>query len=247
MENMRIFVAIDDTDSIDEGSTGESANQIIKLIEKNHWGSCQGLTRHQLLLHPDIAYTSHNSSMCFVTDIEAIYLELLIEEASSFLERESAPGSDPGLCVAVEERVQDLEGLMRFGYETKKRIITKEEAYELARKLGVHLSEHGGTGLGVIGALAGIGLRMTNNDGRFQGKLKLKTPGAIISVAEILSSSPTESVQSLTGYVLGEEEEVRLGVKLKTVLLNGKRTFLVYRQEGRSEWETCTNAQLEDY
>ncbi|SPF45599.1 conserved hypothetical protein [Candidatus Desulfosporosinus infrequens] len=244
---MKIYVAIDDTDNINEGATGDSANQIIKLIEKNHWGSCQGLTRHQLLLHPDIPYTSHNSSMCFIADIEAGYLELLIEEASGFLERESAPGSDPGLCVAVEEQVKNLASLIHFGYETKNRVITKEEAYELAGKLGVHLSEHGGTGLGVIGALAGVGLRMTNNDGRFQGKLKLKMPGAIISVAEIISSSPTESVQSLTGHVLGENEEVRLGEKLKTVLLNGKRTFLVYRQEGRSEWETCTNAQLKDY
>ena len=68
-----------------------------------------------------------------------------------------------------------------------------------------------------------------------------------MSVAEIISSSPTECVQSLTGYVLGEEEEVRLGAKLKTVLLNGKRTFLVYRQESGSEWKTSTNAQLEEY
>lgn len=244
---MKIYVGIDDTDNIEQGATGETANQLIKLIEKNRWGSCQGLTRHQLLLHPDIAYTSHNSSMCFVAEIEAWYLERLILEASSFLELESAPGSDPGLCVVVEDQLRDVMDLICFGYETKKRVMIKEEAYDLAGKLGVHLSEHGGTGLGVIGALAGVGLRMTNNDGRFQGKLKIKTPGATISVAEIISSSSTEIVQSLTGYVLGEDEGVLLGEKLKTVLLNGKRTFLVYRQAGRAEWETCTNAQLEKY
>ncbi len=133
--------------------------------------------------------------------------------------------------------------LIAYGYEAKKRIVTKEEAHSLARKLGVHLSEHGGTGLGVIGALAGVGLRMTNNDGRFQGKLKLKKHGATISVAEIKSSGLVERVRSLEGYILQEHEEVRLGEKLKTVLLDGMRNLLVYRRE----WETCTNAHLEDY
>lgn len=244
---MKIYVAIDDTDNIDEGATGESANRIIKMIKIKQWGNCQGLTRHQLLIHPDIPYTSHNSAMCFTADIEAGYLDPLIKEAGEFLASDSAPGSDPGLCVAVEERIQDAQKLINYGYEAKKRIITKEEAYELALKLGVHLSEHGGTGIGVIGALAGVGLRMTNNDGRFQGKLVLKAPGAIVSVAEIISSGPTEIVQSLAGYSLGENEEVRLGEKLKNVLLNGKRTLLVYKQEGWTGWNTCTNEQLKDY
>lgn len=244
---MKIYVGIDDTDSIDQGATGQSANQLIKLIENKQWGRCEGLTRHQLLLHPDIPYTSHNSSMCFPADIEAAYLNPLIEEAGKFLERDSAPGSDPGLCVVVAEQLQDADSLIAYGYETKKRIVTKEEAYGLARKLGVHLSEHGGTGIGVIGALAGVGLRMTNNDGRFQGKLKLKMPGATMSVAEVKSSSSVEKVQSLAGYILHDDEELRLGKKLKTVLLDGKRTLLVYHPEGKLEWETCTNAHLEDY
>lgn len=244
---MKVFVGIDDTDSIEQGATGISAKQLIKMIENHHWGSCQGLTRHQLLLHPDIAYTSHNSSMCFIADMDAGYLEPLIKEAGKFLEYDSAPGSDPGLCVAAEELLQDTKTLIAFGYETKKRIMTKEEAYGLAKNLGVHLSEHGGTGLGVIGALAGVGLRMTNNDGRFQGLLKLKIPGETIRVAEIKSSSPVERVQSLNGYILRDDEELRLGVKLKTVLLDGKRTLLVYCPAGGLEWETCTNAHLEDY
>ncbi|SFH10200.1 tRNA(Ile2) 2-agmatinylcytidine synthetase [Desulfotomaculum arcticum] len=244
---MKIYVGIDDTDNIDQGATGASANQVIKIVEENHWGSCQGLTRHQLLLHPDIAYTSHNSSMCFIAEIEAACLEPLIEEAGQFLEQHSAPGSDPGLCVVVEEQLRDTESLIAYGYETKIRIMTKEEAYALAGKLGVHLSEHGGTGLGVIGALAGVGLRMTNNDGRFQGKLQLKAPGAIINVAEIISSSPVERVQSVDGYVLREDEEVRLGNKLKTVLLDGKRILPVYRREDGLAWETCTNSHLEHY
>lgn len=244
---MKIYVGIDDTDNIEQGATGKSANQLMRIIEEQSWGKCRWLTRHQLLLHPDIAYTSHNSSMCFTADIEAVYLNSLIEEAGKFLERDSAPGADPGLCVVTAEQLQGAEELIAYGYETKKRIVTKEEAYGLAKKLRIHLSEHGGTGLGVIGALAGVGLRLTNNDGRFQGRLKIKKPGATISVAEIKSSSPVDRVQSVDGYVLQEDEEVRLGEKLKTVLLDGMRNLLVYRRENNLEWETCTNAHLENY
>lgn len=244
---MKIYIAIDDTDNIDEGATGQSAKQIMKRIEKKYSGICQGLTRHQLLLHPDIAYTSHNSSMCFVAEIDAGCLDLIIPEIGDFLARESAPGSDPGLCLVIDEKIQDRNCLINFGYEAKRRIMTKEEAYALAHELNFHLSEHGGTGLGVIGALAGVGLRMTNNDGRFQGRLEIKELGTVVNVAEILKESPVEIVQSLDGYVLGSDEEVRLGEKLKTVLLKGKQTLLVYHGESRVEWNTCLNEHLEKY
>ena len=61
---MEIYVAIDDTDSLEFGATGQSANELRRLIEDKGWGKSEAVTRHQLLLHPDIPYTSHNSSMC---------------------------------------------------------------------------------------------------------------------------------------------------------------------------------------
>ncbi len=244
---MLTYIGIDDTDNLEVGATGETANHLIKLIESKHWGRCQAVTRHQLYLHPDIPYTSHNSSMCFAADMETGCIESLMQGISGFLKQESAPGSDPGFCLAIEEQIRERDSLIDFGYEAKKRVVTKAEAYELAKKANIHLSEHGGTGLGVIGALAGVGLRMTNNDGRFQGKLKIKEPGTRIKVGEMLSKGLMDSVQSLDGYVLDQDEEVRLGEKLKTVLLGGKRVFLVYQREGIREWETCLNNHLEKY
>ncbi|MGI5879545.1 MAG: hypothetical protein ACOX6L_02970 [Syntrophomonadaceae bacterium] len=248
---MKIYIAIDDTDNLEIGATGQTANDLIKMIENNQWGNCQAVTRHQLLLHPDIPYTSHNSSMCFIAEIKPEYLNDLIAEAGNLLQRESAPGSDPGLCIVIEEQVLvrgQMHILVEFGYKVKEKVITKQEAYDLARQIDVHLSEHGGNGLGVIGALAAVGLRMTNNDGRFQGRLKLEAPEGLISVAGIKSNSQVERVQSLDGYLLQDDEQVRLGEKLKTVLLEGKRTLLVYSEgNDKSEWKTCTNTQLKDY
>ena len=244
---MKIYVAIDDTDSIDVGSTGESANEIIRHIENSNRGTCHGLTRHQLLIHEDIPYTSHNSSMCFTADIEAEFLEQLIRDAGNFLRSGSAPGSDPGLCVAVEERIPDSSRLMDFGRDAKIRIVTKDDAYSLAGDLGVHLSEHGGDGMGVIGALAGVGLRMTENDGRFQGKMKLKIEGDAVTVEEIMGLALVEIVKTKDGYVLDRDEMVRPGDNLKTVLLDGRRTLLVCRSENYSGWDACTKDQLKEY
>ena len=96
---MNIFVCIDDTDNIDSRGTGELASLLAKALEKNGWGESQAVTRHQMLVHPDIPYTSHNSSMCFAAEIAAEHLSALTEFAKEFLVRESAEGSDPGLCI----------------------------------------------------------------------------------------------------------------------------------------------------
>jgi hypothetical protein len=248
---MRILVSIDDTDNIDvKRGTGELASMIADAIVEKDWGSSAPVTRHQLLVHPDIPYTSHNSSMCFVADIHPSRLNQLITYASDFLEKESAAGSDPGLCVAVIERLVHPGWLIAFGYSAKQEVLTKDYAYALAEELEVHLSEHGGTGQGIIGALAGAGLRLGGNDGRFRGKLKIKAENEIASVAEIRAKSTVDIVKSLeAGYILKENELVRLGETVKPVLLSGKSVLLVNSvvTDKDAPWTTISKNQLKDY
>ncbi len=242
---MKIYIGIDDTDSLEIGATGQSANELRNIIKDKGWGEPEPVTRHQLLLHPDVPYTSHNSSMCFSVDMELDKLDEFIACAADFLQTTSAPGSDPGLCVALNDRIKDIELLMSFGYKTKKEIVFKDEAYEVAQDCGIHLSEHGGTGQGIIGALAGIALRMSGNDGRFQGRTKLKDSGEKMGVGSIIASTKIEEIQSIDGQVLTDNETLVIGEKIKTVLLDGKRKLLVYRENG--EWHTCNNKHLENY
>lgn len=242
---MKIFVAIDDTDSLEMGSTGRSANELRKLIKDKGWGETQPVTRHQLLLHPDIPYTSHNSAMCFIADICEESCAEFITAAGDFLQTTSAPGSDPGLCVAIDEQIQEAELLMRFGFKAKEEILNKEEAYYTAKKCNIHLSEHGGNGDGVIGALAGIALRMSGNDGRFQGRTELKEPGEIMAIGDVLTQTDIDEVQSIDGELLDADATVILGEKIKSVLLDGKKKLLVYREA--DGWHTCNNKQLRAY
>ncbi|HEX3012214.1 MAG TPA: hypothetical protein VHQ70_09325 [Syntrophomonadaceae bacterium] len=242
---MKLYIAIDDTDSLEVGATGQSANEMRRIIKDKGWGSTEPVTRHQLLIHPDVPYTSHNSSMCFIAEIEEDKLDQFIDYAADFLKETSAPGSDPGLCVAVSENIKNLDKLMSFGVRAKKQVLSKEEAYQTARECNVHLSEHGGTGQGVIGALAGLSLRLTGNDGRFQGRTNLKATGEIMKVEEIIAGTEIEEIQSVDGQVLALDEKLVVGEKIKTVLLDNKRKLLVYWEN--NQWHTCTNKHLEKY
>ncbi len=246
---MRILVSIDDTDDLESRGTGELASLIAADLERNGWGTSSFVTRHQLLVHPDIPYTSHNSAMCFSAEINESYLEKVIDHASSFLGRESAPGSDPGLCVAVLDRLTNHDHLIDFGRQAKQTVLTKEAAYETARREGVHLSEHGGSGQGVIGALAGAGLRLSGNDGRMKGGLRIPADNGVLNVADLISTfSEVDTVRTLDGEPLGDADLVRIDEKAKTVLLDGLSVLLVTPSPGGSvPWQTVHRKQLKRY
>jgi hypothetical protein len=247
---VKIFVSIDDTDNLESMGTGHLAARLISQIEEKGWGSSSFITRHQLFVHPDVPYTSHNSAMCFQAELKDSSLAGLIDYAASFLRQQSAPGSDPGLCIAICEMLKFPAEILDFGRGAKEQVLTKDAAYSLAARLGIHLSEHGGTGGGVIGALAGVGLRLSGNDGRIRGKIQLENENGITKVARVCSRPEVASVQSLAGQTLANEERIVLGEKVKTVLLDNKPVLLVAPLETPSNqacWRTCTKEELRIY
>jgi len=248
---MRTLVCIDDTDNLETRGTGALASAMIEHIEGKGWGKCSYITRHQLYFHQDIPYTSHNSAMCFVIDHQHNIRDPLTAFASDFLKRESAEGSDPGLCIAKYENYKNHQPLINYGLRAKKEILTKELAYNTAKELGIHLSEHGGTGGGIIGALAGVGLRLSGNDGRIKGKIKFPIPGDILTVKEILENSDIDIVQSLEGNPIFENDKIKLGEKVKAVFLDHRKVLLVYKELDIESkiycWHTCIKDQLKKY
>ena len=247
---MELIIGIDDTDNIESRGTGQLAAILAGEVQDRGLGKCAPVTRHQMLVHPDIPYTSHNSAMCFPVTVRPGAYGDVIELAQSFLRRESAEGSDPGLCIIDMARQGDHSPLVEFGLRAKREVLQKQEAYALADRLGIHLSEHGGTGLGVIGALAGCGLRLTGNDGRFRGHFQIGPVGETLKVFELIQRTGVDLVQSLDGEPLAPEAAVRIGEKVKAVLLGGKATMLVYNDSGNGAppcWKTCDKKQLRVY
>jgi hypothetical protein len=247
---MNILVSIDDTDSIDSRGTGELAFLLGQEMERNGWGKFGIITRHQLLVHPDVPYTSHNSSMCFNFDMKDGFMGNLTDHAARFLVKESAPGSDPGLCIAAIERIRKPELLIEFGRRAKQSVITMAEAVTLAAEAEIHLSSHGGTEQGIIGALAGVGLRLSGNDGRLRGKLEIPSEDGVTTVGNILSHPRVDTVRTPDGVFPDGGGRIKLVDKVKTVLLGGEMVLLVVPEGDGGNvggWRNCTRQELKCY
>jgi len=244
---VKSLLCIDDTDEKGGPGTGHLLQALCDRIKEKGMGTCSAISRHQLFVDDAIPYTSHNSSLCCAVRLLQPSLHDMIVFCGTYLEENSARGSDPGLCVVPLVPGMEIPRLIDFGRRAKREVITKEAAYGLARRLGVHLSEHGGTGQGVVGALAGTGLRLSENDGRFRGWYHLGRAGDSCRVAELTVHPFIDTVQSeATGQPLSPESVVRFGGdELKLVLKGGQQTLLV--TETDDGWRTLTKAEVKRY
>ncbi len=224
---MKLIISMDDTDNLESQGTGWLVDEACTQMRALGWGHFSMISRHQLFVHPEIPYTSHNSSMVFeaTTDVPQ---ENIIEFLSRFLVSRSAPGSDPGLCVTPELLPEAREAIVSFGLRAKKEVLTKDQAYALARELGVHLSEHGGTGGGVIGALAGVGLRLWGNDGRYRSWFHFGPSGEIMTTIKLKTYAPVEDIRTADGRMVAQDARIVLCDQIKTVRMGGKSTLLVH-------------------
>jgi hypothetical protein len=233
---MIIWIGIDDTDNLDSRGTGFLARSMSEYLTKKNLGRCEWISRHQLLVDPAIPYTSHNSSLClkWLTTTEKI--DLIIQESSTFLAAQSATGSDPGLCIVTES--ESDQSLIEFGYEAKRKVLTKEYALLLANSLPIHLSEHGGTGGGIIGALAGVGLSSSGNDGRFVWLKGIREMKGIFSAYQIVKQSGVNRIQSLDQNVIDSDDTIDIGEWFRPVLIGHQAVLLVEpSQSTASKWK----------
>jgi tRNA(Ile2) C34 agmatinyltransferase TiaS len=230
---MRFYVGFDDTDIVgaDRG-TGKLARWFEEVLPDG----CRpwGVIRHQLLVHPSIPYTSHNSSACVVVDApDRSFREILIEAAKGHLRRHFLEGSDPGLCVASEE--DDLEGLVAHGLTCTRRVVVAEEAYAAAR--ACHLSGHGGTKGGIIGAAAAVGLTAWGWSGRFIGYGRLRELGDEVTVAELAAEEVQVVSVDRDGQVPAPDDSVLTGGWIRPRLWAGC-PVLPLRPLGPGLWQT---------
>ncbi len=221
---MRYLLGIDDTDNKDSRGTGYRARCLAELIEKNNIGSVIGISRHQLFVHPDIPYTSQNSSACL--DVIADDYSQLQLFARAFILKDSAPGSDAAVCLKAWDEIPG--DMVAYGNNAKKIVLNMDMAYNLAKKNNIYLEGLTGEHTGVIGALAAIGLRKGENDGRFiwlSGK-NLRELEGTISIEELKNQIPLDAVLTLNGEELKNETMLELGNWIRPIMQNGKKILI---------------------
>jgi hypothetical protein len=230
---MRVYVGFDDTDTIDaDRGTGKLARWFEQELPEGcvMWG----VVRQQLLLDPAIPYTSHNSAACAVIEIpDPSLVQTLIDRGIQHIEKHFIPGSDPGLCIAAEGN-ETLSGLISFGRLCATKVVTKKDAVQAAA--GVHLSGHGGTHDGIIGAAAGVGLTAYGWGGRFIEFKKLrdfpdKVPVSMLEAAGIVVVSVDRDA-----LVPGTEDLVDTKGWLRPRLWASRPTLPVF-SSGENLWE----------
>ena len=127
---MKLLIGVDDTDNKDSRGTGYLSRQLAHLIESNNLGRVNGITRHQLYVHQDIAYTSQNSSACL--DVESNQENELILYCANFLKENAAQGSDAGLCIVTWKEINDE--IIDWGRSAKKEVLNLVDAKVLPGK-----------------------------------------------------------------------------------------------------------------
>jgi hypothetical protein len=244
MNSYKTYICIDDTDEIGyEKSTGLLSEEIGEYIKSKYKKECSLITRHQLFIHEDIPYTSHNSSMCFTTMLNDNEKEEITKFVIDYIEKYAAPSSQPGVCIGFEKDFIDTKALIKYGFDAKQRVLNKDEAYAMAKLQNLHLSEHKNGGQGVIGALAGVALRLYGSDGRVKGNLKIAQDK--ISVGELLQYDSIDEVCFEDGSLASTQIVVQINDKLKRVMLNHKSIVLI--QKENDEYTLLTTEQLRKY
>jgi len=243
---MKIYVALDDSRQLDGGKAGETASVLTRVIEEKGWGRCSIPSRHRLYPNPATGCKKHNTARSFSADIEAQYLDCFITYACELIKATGTPDSNAGLAVAIPELMENVQELIDYAGRVKEGLVDKAEALAMARKPGLYVLELNGTGQGIIGAVAGVGLRITGNDGQFRGKLQLsKEVDYVATVREIIDKTYVEQVKNMGFENISDDETVRMGEKVKVVLLDDKYTLMVFPTEiEEPKWQTSTTTML---
>lgn len=230
-----LLLGVDDTDVIGhKPGTGRLARELGADLEAQGLARLVGVVRQQLLVDPRIPYTSHNSPACLVLAADdAGALATIFAAAARYVTRRSARGSDPGLCIAPTATVG--EEVKLFGVLASLDVVTQEDALTLARQEGIRLEALGGSGDGVIGALAGVGLTAAGNAGRFlEYAGGLRNLGDPVAAGVLRERGIALLNLSRNAEPIPNEARIRTGDRVRPRLLAGKPVLLV--ESGPDGW-----------
>ena len=157
------------------------------------------------------------------------------------------------LSAEQEEFSGKLRRLVEFGEQAKVRFCSIEEAYKLAQSIPcVSLEACCGNESGVVGALAGVGLRLGGNDGRFRGKNCLSflehleeslTVGAAVRGLKTRVAGPVLAI-TVEGLPLDHATPLSFHEEAKPVLMDAAMTLVCSLVGGIAY--PCTKDDLSD-
>ncbi len=227
-----IYLGIDDTDTLETPGTNSLAREIVERLAGQL--RCVSIVRHQLFFDPRVPYTSKNGSASIRFErLEPLPLSQVITAVRHIMQEWFVEGSDPGL-VACE---QVPPAVTAYALRCKSELVEQRESRALAAAHGIHLEGLGGTEGGVIGALAAVGLIVTENDGRvvrwqaWPDDLSGPTPVEVLTKRRVLVRRIDDRTTISAGHV-------DVGKKLRPNLVERRCVLWVEpaREGGTCDW-----------
>jgi hypothetical protein len=234
---MQILLGVDDTDVLGhKPGTGRLARDLGAHLAEANLATLVGVVRQQLLVDPRIPYTSHNSPACLILDVtttaNGAAATRVFDAAARYVQSRAAQGSDPGLCLAPREAIGGA--IVEWGWRASSEVLSKAEAVDVARRAGLRLEELGGTGDGIIGALAAVGLTAEGNAGRF-----LELAGGVRDLGERVRAHTLRSKGiallsvSRNGDPVPGNAEILTGDRVRPRLIGGRPVLFLERTPAR--------------
>ena len=227
------LIGIDDTDIPHTRGTGRLARMLAEeLLESGM--RCVGVTRHQLLVHPDVPYTSHNSSACIGVENGPGDLKDIFSSICDYVARNSPEGSDPGVCAVRADAVGACA--REFGRRAQVEVVRLAEAESIGSGDGCLHAGLGGTRDGMIGSLAAVGLRSSGDDGRFIELGRIREIAGKAQVKELLAAG-VNTVEDIDAEQVEPEEWVETLDWVRPRLKGGRAALMVKRStDDGADW-----------
>jgi len=231
LADTNLLIGIDDTDTEASRGTGSLARGLLTSFDEQRVGAALGATRHQLLLDPAIPYTSENATHCLALKAShRLEVAAIAEMVLAFVEAEAAPESSPGIAIVRDASWEDPDvtsRLVAFGQRAKTEVLGVDSAIGLAGDLGVHLSGHGASNRGVVGALAAVGLHLSGDDGLFSWMPGIRDVAGQVSYRQLRFLVPIDAALDLSGREPELEDLIELGDWVRPVLTGGRCILLL--------------------
>ena len=222
---MKLIIGIDDTDNLESRGTGHLVRKLSKHLLALGIFKTKVISRHQLFVHKDIPYTSHNSSASIIGELSGD-IEKFICICEEYLVENSADGSDVGLCIYSDQH-EFTNDYMNWGINAKREVLYEKEAYLLATSTQLYLKGLTGRKTGIIGALAAVGLCLSQNDGRVLWMPELRETTGIFTIEEIKNLIGIEVFKTIDGNIIDTDSRILFEEWSRPVVKDKKITLFV--------------------
>lgn len=232
---MIFYLGIDDTGQPGKAGTDQNALALGLHLQSRKLARLVHVSTHTLVAANEIPGSSLNQAYCLTLDGEAHVLREIDMESRVYLMRNSAAGSNPGFALAARPQVN--ERVLNWGKACQSLTLERREALDLARSQGITAAGFTGSGSGVIGALAAVGLRFSGFDGWITWLPGLPELKGVMTFSEILQISTFDYVKSLRGRTPDFRDRINLGDHVMPLLYEGRTVLLLAPAPRSADWE----------